>query len=77
MLEDTWHMELPKRPDMSDNLYLGVNNGMNMWDNYPILPPRPKKDDKLGLAEAITNSILSTGRIFLVLCEVVHDLWNN
>ncbi|WOL05141.1 actin-related protein 9 isoform X1 [Canna indica] len=65
MLEDTWHMEFPRRPDMTDNLYLGVNNGMNMWDNYPVLPSRPKKDDKLGLAEAITSSILSTGRLDL------------
>ncbi|XP_009394524.2 actin-related protein 9 isoform X1 [Musa acuminata AAA Group] len=65
MLEDTWHMEFSRRPDMSDGLYLGVNSGLNMWDNYSMLPSRPKKDDKLGLAEAITSSILSTGRLDL------------
>lgn len=52
---------------MSDGLYLGVNSGLNMWDNYSMLPSRPKKDDKLGLAEAITSSILSTGLIFPVI----------
>ncbi|XP_042463452.1 actin-related protein 9-like isoform X4 [Zingiber officinale] len=65
MLEDTWHMELSRRPDMADNLYLGANNGLNMWDSYPVIPSRPKKDDNLGLAEAITSSILSTGRLDL------------
>lgn len=61
MLEDS--SEFPRRPDMSDGLYLGVNGGLNMWDNYPVFPTRLKKDEKLGLAEAITSSILSTGCI--------------
>lgn len=66
MLEDTWHMEFPRRPDMPDGTYpAGVNSGPNMWENYPIFPTRIKKDDKLGLAEAVTSSILSTGRIDL------------
>ncbi|RWW01567.1 hypothetical protein GW17_00035390 [Ensete ventricosum] len=62
MMEETWHMEFPRRPDMSDGLYLGVNSGLNMWDNYSMLPSRPKKDDKLGLAEAITSRRLDLKR---------------
>lgn len=63
MLEDS--LEFPRRPDMSDGLYLGVNGGLNMWENYLVFPTRLKKDEKLGLAEAITSSILSTGRLDL------------
>lgn len=62
-MEDTWHMEYPRRPEMSDGLFLGVNGGASMWDNYPVLSTRLKKEENLGLAEAITKSILSTGRI--------------
>ncbi|XP_010274818.1 PREDICTED: actin-related protein 9 [Nelumbo nucifera] len=65
MLEDTWHIDFARRSDMSEGLYLGVNGGMPMWDNYPVFPTRLKKEDNLGLAEAITSSILSTGRIDL------------
>ncbi|KAK9160786.1 hypothetical protein Syun_007127 [Stephania yunnanensis] len=65
MLEDTWHAEFPRRSDISDNLFLGGNGGLSMWENYPIFPTRLKKEDNLGLAEAITSSILSTGRIDL------------
>ncbi|KAJ4967708.1 hypothetical protein NE237_014409 [Protea cynaroides] len=65
MLEDTWHMDFPRRSDMSDGLFLGVNGGMPMWDSYPVIPTRLKKEDNLGLAEAIVNSILLTGRIDL------------
>ncbi|KAF8388212.1 hypothetical protein HHK36_026878 [Tetracentron sinense] len=65
MLEDTWHMEFPRRSDLSDGLFLGVNGGLPMWENYPVFPTRLKKEDNLGLAEAITSSILSTGRIDL------------
>ncbi|KAI6693438.1 hypothetical protein NL676_021148 [Syzygium grande] len=36
-----------------------------MWDSYPIFQTKPKKEEKVGLAEAITSSILSTGRIDL------------
>ncbi|XP_020261397.1 actin-related protein 9 isoform X2 [Asparagus officinalis] len=64
MLEDTWHMEFPRRPDMSDGMYYGSTGGLNIWDNYPVFP-RLKRDDNLGLADAITSSILSTGRIDL------------
>ncbi|OVA09164.1 Actin-related protein [Macleaya cordata] len=65
MLEDTWHMEFPRRSDMSDGLFLGVSGGSTMWDNYAVPPTRLKREDNLGLAEAITSSILSTGRIDL------------
>ncbi|KAJ8763322.1 hypothetical protein K2173_001460 [Erythroxylum novogranatense] len=65
MLEDTLHTEYPRRPDMSDGLFSGINVGLPMWDNYPVFASKPKKEEKVGLAEAITNSILSTGRIDL------------
>ncbi|KAJ6890486.1 hypothetical protein NC651_024097 [Populus alba x Populus x berolinensis] len=65
MLEDTLHLEYPRRPDMSDGLFPGINVGYPMWESYPIFPSKPKKEEKVGLAEAITSSILSTGRIDL------------
>lgn len=65
MLEDTWHMEFPRRSDISDGLYPSMNVGLPMWDSYPVFSARPKKEEKVGLAEAITSSILSTGRIDL------------
>ncbi|KAK2647238.1 hypothetical protein Ddye_022433 [Dipteronia dyeriana] len=65
MLEDTWHTEFPRRSDMSDGLYPSINVGLSMWDSYPVLPNKPKKEEKVGLAEAITSSILATGRIDL------------
>ncbi|KAF9606123.1 hypothetical protein IFM89_023176 [Coptis chinensis] len=43
MLEDTWHMEFPRRPDMPDGLFLNANGGLSMWDNYPVLPTRLKR----------------------------------
>lgn len=65
MLEDTWHMDFTRRPEMSDGLYLGTSGGVSMWDSYQVYPTRVKKDELIGLAEAITTSILSTGRIDL------------
>ncbi|KAK9137521.1 hypothetical protein Sjap_008115 [Stephania japonica] len=65
MLEDTWHAEFPRRSDLSDNIFPGGNGGLYMWENYPIFPTKLKKEENLGLAEAITSSILSTGRIDL------------
>ncbi|KAJ0970301.1 hypothetical protein J5N97_023178 [Dioscorea zingiberensis] len=65
MLEDTWHMDYTRRPDMPDGLYYGGNGGLNMWDNYPLYQTRLKKEVNIGLAEAITSSILSTGRLDL------------
>ncbi|CAL5371273.1 unnamed protein product [Camellia sinensis] len=60
MLEDTWHMEFPRRSDMSDGLYSSINGGFPMWDSYSFFQSKPKKEDCIGLAEAITKSILST-----------------
>ncbi|PKA66428.1 Actin-related protein 9 [Apostasia shenzhenica] len=65
MLEDTWHMEFNRRPEMSDGMYLGGNGGISLWENYQAYPTRLKKDDDVGLADAITTSILSTGMRFL------------
>ncbi|KAF5179960.1 Actin-related protein [Thalictrum thalictroides] len=65
MLEDTWHTEFPRRSDMPDGLFLNSNGGSSMWENYPVFSKRLKKEENLGLAEAITSSILSTGRIDL------------
>lgn len=64
MLEDTLNMEY-RRPDMSDGLFYGINPAMHMWESYPVLTTKPKKEEGLGLAEAITKSILSSGRIDL------------
>ncbi|KAL3828711.1 hypothetical protein ACJIZ3_017513 [Penstemon smallii] len=63
MLEDTW--DFPRRPDMSDGYYPGSSGFYPMWDNYPVFQSKPKKQDNIGLADAITKSILSTGRIDL------------
>ncbi|XP_048333184.2 actin-related protein 9 isoform X1 [Ziziphus jujuba] len=65
MLEETWHMEFPRRSEFSDGLFPNVNVGLAMWDSYPVFATKPKKEEKVGLAEAITGSILSTGRIDL------------
>lgn len=63
MLEDVY--EYPRRADMSDGFYPVYSGGFSMWDSYPMFQSRPKKEDSIGLAEAITKSILSTGRIDL------------
>ncbi|KAI4368398.1 hypothetical protein MLD38_016957 [Melastoma candidum] len=65
MLEDTWNPDYPRRPDVPDSLYPGINAGMPMWDSFPVFQTKPLKEEKVGLAEAITKSILSTGRIDL------------
>lgn len=64
MLEDTWHIDFSRRSDMSDTFYPNVNGGLPMWESYPIFSTKPKKEEKGGLAEAITNCILSTGIFF-------------
>ncbi|CAL5376394.1 unnamed protein product [Camellia sinensis] len=70
MLEDTWHMGFPRRSDMSDGLYSSINGGFPMWDSYSFFQSKPKKEDCIGLAEAITKSILSTGRLLSkVICS--------
>ncbi|CAN4120481.1 unnamed protein product [Withania somnifera] len=53
MLEDTWHMDFPG------------GGAYPMWESFPIFQSKPKKEDIIGLAEAITKSILLTGRINL------------
>ncbi|XP_038994338.1 actin-related protein 9-like [Hibiscus syriacus] len=63
MLEETWHIEFPRRSGMPDGIYPSNKAGLQMWDNYPFFPMKPKKEETVGLAEAITSSILSTGRI--------------
>ncbi|KAL2562893.1 hypothetical protein AAZX31_20G189100 [Glycine max] len=63
MLEDTWHIDFSRRSDMPDTFYPNVNGGLPMWESYPVFSTKPKKEEKVGLAEAITNCILSTGRI--------------
>ncbi|KAG7604771.1 Actin family [Arabidopsis thaliana x Arabidopsis arenosa] len=55
MLEDTWNMDFGG----------GGNMGLPMWDSFAFSPSKPKKEEKIGLAEAITSSILSAGRIDL------------
>lgn len=67
-------MEFPRRPDMSDGMYYGGNGGLNMWENYPVFPTRLKKDDNLGLADAVTSSILSTGNLLTVIINVMLKL---
>uniref|UniRef100_A0A7N0USW2 Actin-related protein 9 n=1 Tax=Kalanchoe fedtschenkoi TaxID=63787 RepID=A0A7N0USW2_KALFE len=64
MLDDPWNMEFQRR-DMSDSLFSSFGGGLPMWDNYPLFATKPKKEEKLGLADAIAVSILSTGRIDL------------
>lgn len=57
MLEDTWHTEF----------FPSSTGAYPMWESYPVFQARPKKEDNIGLAEAITKSILSTGRVSLTL----------
>lgn len=59
---------------MSDGMYYGGNGGLNMWENYPVFPTRLKKDDNLGLADAVTSSILSTGNLLTVIINVMLKL---
>ncbi|XP_022875064.1 actin-related protein 9 [Olea europaea var. sylvestris] len=63
MLDETW--DFPRRTDMSDGNFPGSSGYFPMWENYPIFQTKPKKEDNIGLADAITKSILSTGRIDL------------
>uniref|UniRef100_A0A6N2MB53 Uncharacterized protein n=1 Tax=Salix viminalis TaxID=40686 RepID=A0A6N2MB53_SALVM len=65
MLEATLHMEYSRRPDMSDGLFPGISVGYPMWESCPIFSSKPKKEEKVGLAEAITSSVLSTDNLVL------------
>ncbi|KAM7279388.1 hypothetical protein ACFE04_006522 [Oxalis oulophora] len=60
MLEDSWQPEFPR-----SELYPGMTVGLPMWDSYPIFRAKPKKEEKIGIAEAVTSSILSSGRLDL------------
>ncbi|CAH9095363.1 unnamed protein product [Cuscuta epithymum] len=53
MLEDACHMDFPG------------TGAFPMWESYPVFHIKPKREDSIGLAEAITKSILLTGRIEL------------
>lgn len=70
MLEDSWHIESQRRPEMSDVMYTNMNGGVSIFDNYPAFPMNHKGVDNLGLAEAITRSILSTGNALCILFSV-------
>lgn len=71
MLEDSLNVEYPRRPDGGD-LYPGFNVGLPMWESYPVLTKKFKKEENLGLAEAITKSILSTGNVKLTIFYIFH-----
>ncbi|KFK31713.1 hypothetical protein AALP_AA6G149400 [Arabis alpina] len=55
MLEEIWNMDFAG----------GGNMGLPVWDSFAASPLKPKKVEKISLAEAISSSILSAGRIDL------------
>lgn len=55
MLEETWNMDFGGGGG-------GGNMGLPVWDSFAVSPLNPKKEEKIGLAEAITSSILSAGK---------------
>lgn len=66
MLEDTWHMDFPG------------GGAYPMWESYPVFQTKPKKEDIIGLAEAITKSILLTGdnsNVFYNVVEFGYSFW--
>ncbi|KAI5649464.1 hypothetical protein M9H77_35469 [Catharanthus roseus] len=60
MLEDTWHTEF----------FPSSTGAYPMWESYPVFQARPKKEDNIGLAEAITKSILSTENLHKSLSQI-------
>lgn len=65
MVEDPWHIDFPRRPDMTDTFYSNVNIGLPLWESYPVFSAkREKVENIVGLADAITESILSAGNCF-------------
>ncbi|KAL9262999.1 DNA repair protein RAD5B-like protein [Drosera capensis] len=64
MLDDSWPIEYMRRPD-SDAFFPAMSGGYPMWESFPLFTARPKKEENLGLAEAITKSIRLTGRLDL------------
>jgi len=61
MLKNTWQIDFSRRSDMSHTFYPNVTGGLPMWERYPTFSSKPKKEENLGLAKAITSYILSTG----------------
>lgn len=59
---------------MTDGYYAGSGGYYSLWENDPVLQSIPKKQDTIGLADAITKSILSaigTRYMFLlILCAL-------
>lgn len=64
MLDDSWPIEYMRRPD-SDTFFPAMSGGYPMWESFPLFTAKPKKEENLGLAEAITKSIRLTGRLDL------------
>lgn len=64
MLEDSSHTEFVRRSDGPEIFFPGYNCGLAMPDSSESYPQKFRKEENLdGLAQAITNSILSTGRL--------------
>ncbi|XP_057821859.2 actin-related protein 9 [Cryptomeria japonica] len=65
MMEDSSHSEFGKRPEGAETFFSGCNYALGMQDPSQYSPKLKKEDNIVGLAEAITNSILATGRLDL------------
>ncbi|KAH9319142.1 hypothetical protein KI387_020911, partial [Taxus chinensis] len=65
MMEDSTHNEFGKRPDGTEVFFSGSSIVLGMQDSSQSSPILKKEDNRVGLAEAITNSILATGRLDL------------
>ena len=64
MLEDGSHTEFVKRSDEPDLFLAGYNSGLAMPESSESYLQKFRNEDNLvGLAQAITNSILSTGHL--------------
>ncbi|KAL2494347.1 actin-related protein 9 [Forsythia ovata] len=60
MLEETW--DFPRRIDVSDGYFSGSSGYFPMWENYPIFKTKPKKEDNIGLADAIMKRCIDLQR---------------
>ena len=56
MLEESWHLDFPRRTE--DGLFPNINVGLQMWDSYPVHAAKPKKEEIVRLATAITSGNL-------------------
>ena len=74
MLEDAWHAELPRRSDFSESSLFGTYNSNQIVynDNNFFYRFRIKEQENLGLADAITRSILSAGMTVFVIFKVTQ-----